>query len=84
MLTARELGWSTLLNGELLRVAEEAGFEVLVTMDTHLAEQQNLRNRQLAIVVLSRNQWKSVLAKIQNVVAAIEAASPGTFTKLEI
>lgn len=27
--TAREEGWSTLLNGELLRAAEEAGFEVL-------------------------------------------------------
>jgi len=25
--TASEQGWSTLLNGELLRVAEEAGFE---------------------------------------------------------
>jgi len=29
--TANEEGWSTLSNGELLRVAEEAGFEVLLT-----------------------------------------------------
>jgi hypothetical protein len=31
--TARQLGWDTLNNGELLRVAEEAGFEVLLTTD---------------------------------------------------
>ena len=29
--TAREQGWSTLANGELLRVAEEAGFDLLLT-----------------------------------------------------
>lgn len=31
--TAYELGWSTLKNGELLSMAEAAGFEVMVTTD---------------------------------------------------
>jgi hypothetical protein len=35
-------GWSTWLNGELLRAAELAGFDVFLTKDTHLADQQNL------------------------------------------
>ena len=35
--TAYAQGWSTLTNGELLRVAEQAGFEVLVTTDTSRA-----------------------------------------------
>lgn len=52
--TARQLGWDTLNNGELLRVAEEAGFEVLLTTDKNLAYQQNLRGRKIAIVVLGR------------------------------
>jgi hypothetical protein len=30
------MGWDTLLNGDLLRVAEEAGFDVLVTADKNL------------------------------------------------
>ena len=84
VVTAREQKWSMPSNGELLTVAEEAGFHVFVTTDTHLSEQQNLQNRKLAIVVLSRNRWKSVLAKIQEVVAAIEAAVPGSYTKVEI
>jgi hypothetical protein len=84
VVTAHERNWSTLSNGELLHVAEEAGFEVFVTTDTHLAEQQNLRNRKLAIVVLGRNRWKSILARIQDVVAAINGASPGTYTRIDI
>jgi hypothetical protein len=32
-----------LLNGELLRVAEEAGFDVLLTTDQNLAHQQKRR-----------------------------------------
>ena len=31
---ARERGWATFKNGDLLRVAEEAGFDVLVTAQT--------------------------------------------------
>jgi hypothetical protein len=32
--TAYEEGWSTLSNGQLLRAAEDAGFDVLLTTDT--------------------------------------------------
>ena len=39
--TVRELGWDTLANGELLRRAEEAGFDVLLTTDKNLPYQQN-------------------------------------------
>ncbi len=37
--TAHEQGWSTLSNGELLRAAEEAGFDVVLTTDTNLPHQ---------------------------------------------
>lgn len=40
--TAREQGWSALANGELLRVAEEAGFDLFLTTDKNLRYQQNL------------------------------------------
>ncbi len=40
--TAYEAGWSNLANGDLLRVAEQAGFQVLVTTDQNLRYQQNL------------------------------------------
>ncbi len=36
VVTAYERGWSTLKNGELLAIAEEQEFDVLVTTDTNL------------------------------------------------
>src|SRR5437016_7732191 len=45
--TSREQGWSTLANGELLRVAEEAGFDVLLTTDKNMRYQQNLEGRRI-------------------------------------
>ena len=44
-----------LVNGDLLRAAEDAGFEVMVTADQSLECQQNLKGRKLALVVLSTN-----------------------------
>ncbi len=52
--TANEQGWSTLLNGELLRVAEEAGFDVLLTTDTSLPQQRNLKGRSLRSLFSAR------------------------------
>ena len=40
--TAHEQGWGTLLNGNLIRAAEASDFEVLLTADTHMTNQQNL------------------------------------------
>ena len=53
--TAEEMGWSRLVNGDLLRAAEDAGFAVMVTADQSLEYQQNLKGRKLALVVLSTN-----------------------------
>jgi hypothetical protein len=40
--TAYELGWSTVTNGDLIRLAEQEGYELLLTTDTNLRYQQNL------------------------------------------
>ncbi len=75
--TAHERGWSTLLNGNLIKAAEAAGFDVLLTTDTHIMNQQNLTRMKLAVVVLSTNHWKSILTAINSVVTAVDTAKPG-------
>ena len=50
--TTQEQGWAGLKNGELLKQALSAGFEVLVTGDKNLEFQQNLRSSGLFVVVL--------------------------------
>ena len=52
---ARARGWERLENGELLRVAEDAGFDVLITTDKRICYQQNLTGRKLALVVLGKD-----------------------------
>ena len=82
--TAYELGWSDLTNGELLDSAERDGYEVLVTTDTNLRHQQNLGARRIAVVVLRSTSWPRIQRAIPSVVGAIDTASPGSCTEVEI
>ncbi len=82
--TAYEQRWSTLLNGELLRVPEEAGFDLLLTRDKNLVYQQNLTHRKIAIVVLSKNRWSLIKSALDRISAAVNDAKPGTYTMVEI
>jgi len=52
-----DLGWHLLKNGALIKAAESAGFEVMVTSDKNLRYQQNLANRKIALVLLPSGRW---------------------------
>ncbi len=81
---AKQLGWQTLVNGELLTRAEDAGFDLLLTTDQNIQHQQNLTGRKIAIVVLGNPQWP-VLRRYTDLVASkVNAARPGSFTLIEI
>ncbi len=71
-------------NGDLLTVAEAAGFEVLVTTDKNLRYQQNLAGRKLAVVVLGKGRWSLIKPHVAQIVAAVNAATPGSFAEVEI
>lgn len=51
MQTVPEAGWASKKNGELWRLAE-INFDVLLTNDQNVEHQQNLKNFNLAFVVL--------------------------------
>ena len=82
--TAYERGWSKLRNGELLDSAEREAYEVLVTTDTSLKYQQNLTDRRIGIVVLLSTSWPRIQRVIPSIVAAIDAAVPGSYKEVEI
>ena len=52
---AKDRGWDTLSNGDLLTAAEAAGFELLVTADKNIRYQPRLAGRRIAIVVLGKS-----------------------------
>ncbi|SRR6266404_6520365 len=82
--TAREQGWSTLLNGELLLMAEQEGFDVLLTTDKNLVYQQNLSKRKIAIVVVGQNRWSLIHPMLPKIASLVNAAKPGSYTLIEI
>ncbi|HEY7336026.1 MAG TPA: DUF5615 family PIN-like protein [Bryobacteraceae bacterium] len=81
---AKDAGWDRLVNGALLKAAEEAGFEVLVTTDKHIVTQQNLKNRLIAIVVLGNSQWRIAQRHIRKIALAVNAATPGSYVEVDI
>jgi predicted nuclease of predicted toxin-antitoxin system len=81
IVTASYLGWSELKNGELLRAAEENGFEIFVTGDRSLVYEQNLTGHRLAIVALSTNNWPIIKHRVSQILAAIDSAVPVRFRR---
>ena len=81
---AVERGWDRLVNGELIAAAEAAGFDVLLTTDKNMQYQQNLKGRRLAFIVIGNQQWPTLRRYVEKVVAAVNAASPGSYIEVEI
>ena len=81
---AIDRGWDSISNGELLTVAEAAGFEALLTTDKNLRYQQNLANRKIAIIVLGDSTWRFVRPHLDGVSSAVNAATPGSYVEVDI
>jgi hypothetical protein len=82
--TARQMGWSTIQNGELLALAAKA-FDVFVTVDRKLPSQQNLSVLAIAVVVLRArtNRLADLRPLVPNLLLVLPRAKPGTATVVE-
>ena len=83
IVTAFEQGWSNLQNGDLIRVAETDGFQILITTDQNLKYQQNLRGRKLAILVLPTTSWPKIQKCLNTVSTAVNSLKPGDYRELD-
>jgi hypothetical protein len=85
VITAQARGWDRLDNGALLLAAEEASIDLLVTTDRRIRYQQNLAGRRIALVVLTGStKWVRVRLHLDRIAAAVSAATPGSYTEIEI
>ena len=82
--TSVERGWDTLANGVLMDRAEEAGFDVLLTTDQSIRYQQNMSNRQIAVVVLMNTSWPRMARNTEVVRIALEGLQPGELKDVQI
>lgn len=81
--TAVYMGWAGRKNGELIQAADETGFDVLLTGDQSLGNEQNFTGRRLAVVALSAIELPVLRESIAAIVAAIGEATPGSFRTVE-
>jgi predicted nuclease of predicted toxin-antitoxin system len=81
--TADYMGWAGIQNGSLLRLVEAGGFEVFVTADRKMRGQQNLVGRPFAVVYLTAQEWPMLSARVAEILAAIDAAVPGSVQVVE-
>jgi predicted nuclease of predicted toxin-antitoxin system len=66
-------------NGELLRSAEAAGYEVLLTVDQGIPHQQRSEGRRISIIIIrSRtNQLEDLIPLADAISRALETIEPG-------
>ena len=76
--TARDMGWTTIRNGELLARAA-AEFEAFVTVDRNLSFQQNLEKYPIKVLVprTHSNRLADLKPLVPALLAALERARPG-------
>ena len=83
VVTAYEIGWSELSNGELIARAEEQ-FDVLVTTDKSLRYQQNLTRREIAILILPDANWLKLEPHAAKIAAAVLTMQPRGYVELDL
>lgn len=82
--TVQQEGWSSIKNGDLLRAAAKAGFQVLLTPDRNLRYQQDISRAGVAVVVLraATNRIEDLLPIVPRLLTLLLGVEPGTVTEL--
>ena len=78
------MGWDRIGNGELLTIAEAAGFEIVITADQNIRYQQNLSGRRLSLVVVSTNHWPTLQGSIGLIVETLDLVTSGSYHEIAV
>jgi len=75
--------WGGVKNGALLKLIERERFEVFLTGDKNMQNQQQLVGRPFAVLIMSAVNWPVVRRHIHEIAAAVDASQPGTLTMID-
>jgi predicted nuclease of predicted toxin-antitoxin system len=73
-----------LKNGRLLEAAEAAGFDVLITTDQSIPDQQNLAGRRISLIILCgrTNRLRSLEPLVPSAVSALRSIRRGEVVRI--
>ena len=82
--TVPKAGLAGKKNGELLTLAEQAGFELLLTVDKGLPYQQNLTGRRISLMVVDvqTNKLADLLPQVPACLEAVRSIQPGQVVRV--
>lgn len=82
--TARYAGLAGLNNGDLLAAAENAGFDVFLTVDQSIEYQQNLTGCTIAIMIIraKSNRLTDLLPHVPACLAHLESIRPSQIVRV--
>ena len=82
--TVPEMGWASIKNGVLLKLAESQA-DVFITMDGSLQYQQNLQDLRLSFVLLAapNNTIEALQPLVPKVLEVLQSIQPGQIVRIE-
>jgi predicted nuclease of predicted toxin-antitoxin system len=80
--SAEYMGWKGVRNGQLLTLAEQAGFDQLLTADGKMYGQQTLTGRSIGILAIPTNHARTIQAIAHHIQACVEKVRPGQFHRM--
>ena len=82
--TVQLAGWSGLKNGELLRTAVDAGYEVFLTVDRRIPYQQTLSKYAIGVIILlaPSNRFSDLEPLLSDTLAALAKIRSGDVVRV--
>jgi len=82
--TVPEQGLAGKRNGELLLLAEQAGFEVFLSVDRGIEFQQNLQSRRIAVLLVRARSSRlaDLLPHVREILKTLESSRPGEIVRV--
>jgi predicted nuclease of predicted toxin-antitoxin system len=83
--TVQEEGWRSYMNGQLLGRAQ-TNFDVFLSADSHLKDQQNVARFDIGIVVIRTVslRFREIVRAIEEIRAAVATVRPGELIEVEM
>ncbi|MFN0106081.1 MAG: hypothetical protein ACKV2U_28825 [Bryobacteraceae bacterium] len=81
--TVVSMRWGGVKNGELLELIAQEGFDVFLTGDKNMENQQRLEGRPFAVLIMSAINWPVVRPHVQTIANALDTAQPGTVRTID-
>ncbi len=81
--TVVSMGWGGIKNGELLTLIEDEQFEVFLTGDKNMTNQQRLEGRRFAVLIMSAINWPIVRRYVHEISEALDTARSGTVSMID-